>query len=197
MQKKIIKRGSAYLIDIFIISLLLLFCNILFETKNMSNLSLEMNKTYELYLSEKISFDEYFTNYSNLAHQYDQSRLGFTFINVALILLFFIIIPYLNKGQTIGLKIFKLKIKERNDSNLKISSLILRNIIVNGLLYLVLLLIILFIFDGKIYFVLNSILGFSQILLVICSTFVLIYRKDNYGFQDMISKTEIVEMNEG
>lgn len=191
MKANVIKRGSAYVVDILIISIIVLIANMLFVPGNLAKISQDMNNTYDSYLKEEISFDEYFKTYSNLMHEYDKERVGFNILNTSLIIIFFIVVPYLNHGKTIGMMIFKIFIKSTDDRKLSIFKLTIRNSIINGLLYLILSIILVFIINGKLYFIFISILGILQILLAIYSGFMLIYRKDNCGLHDIASKTGV------
>ena len=72
------------------------------------------------------------------------------------------------------------------------NSLLIRNIVINGLGSLLTSLVCIFILPGKLYFIVTSIFGIIQILLVIISGFMVLYRKDKRGLQDIFSKTKVV-----
>ena len=101
---------------------------------------------------------------------------------------YFIITPLITKGYTLGMYINGIKLKGK----LNVKNLLLRNIIATGLMYLLASIILVYTTKDTLYFILLSIFGISQFLLVIISTFMIIYRKDHSGLQDIISKTKIV-----
>ena len=88
-----------------------------------------------------------------------------------------------------------IKIKPKKEK-LTLTALIIRNIIVNGLGYTLLSIILLFIFPSNLYFIILSILGIIQFLLVITSCFMIIYRKDLRGLEDIFSQTNVVSIKE-
>ena len=55
-------------------------------------------------------------------------------INCVIIILYFVVLPLYKNGQTLGKKIFKIKIVREDKEDLTANELIIRNIVVNGLL---------------------------------------------------------------
>jgi glucose uptake protein GlcU len=72
----------------------------------------------------------------------------------------------------------------------------MRSMVVNGLLYLLFSLVAVFVFSDIIYFAIEIILGIIQTFLLITSVFMVIYRKDDKGLQDLLAKTRVVDDNE-
>lgn len=184
-MKYLIKRGSAYLIDLFIISIIaVIFMQIMpIQTNDIDS---KIDSLYEQRINDEIKNDDFLKEYSELIKERDTANIGMTFLNINLIFIFFIIMPFYRK-QTIGHRIMKLKI----DGDVTIINLIKRNLIANALAYSLLSLLFLMLPS---YFYLITIIGLTQIILVIKSLFMIIYRKDNCGIQDLISNTTIVEI---
>lgn len=182
------KRFIAYVIDIMIVFLIFMILVKLLPNNNVNNLNHELQVVQENFLNEEISSKEYISNFLQINYQIDNETSIYSGIYLMLICLFFIVIPTITKGKTIGLYIFKLKIDKPS-----VNILLKRNIIVNGILYLLLTTILVKILDYKLYFIIATILGFIQILLVIISAIMVIYRKDKKGLQDILSKSEIIK----
>lgn len=179
------RRMLAYIIDMvlifFIVSLVKLALPV-------NQYEIEMNNLNENYLEQKIEIDEYFDEAIIITHNIDKSNLVINIINTFLIIIFFIIIPFITKGQTIGQKIFKIKIV-KND--IKLEDYVGRAVVINGLGYMLLMLIILYLTDDNVYFVLINLLGFFQILVVIINAFMVLYSKNKLGIADKFTNTKI------
>ena len=106
--------------------------------------------------------------------------------------IYFVLIPYINKGSTIGKMLFKIKV-DKQDGKLKITDLLIRSFIINGNLYLLILLILLPFVNSLLYFTIENILGIMQIIVVIISGFMVLYKKDNLGLHDILTKTVVKE----
>ncbi|MDD3392910.1 MAG: RDD family protein, partial [Bacilli bacterium] len=103
-----------------------------------------------------------------------------------------IIIPFCNGGRTLGLHLFNLKIERNNYKKITVLDLFIRCLIVNGLFYLLLSLILCLLLPSNIYFLILSILGFIQFVLVIISLFMIKCNYEQNGLQDVFSQTQIV-----
>ena len=180
------KRLLSYLLDMFIIFIILFLIKQLFPV---NKYEIELNNLNELYIEKKIDSDIYLNQFVSITHNIDKQNFGINLIGAFLIIINFVIIPFLNKGQTIGQKLFKIKIKKKN---LEIKDLCGRAVIINGLGYLLFMFIILFVATNKIYFILINLLGFFQILVVIVNAFMVLYYKE--GIADKSTNTRIEEI---
>ncbi len=192
MNASFIKRLSAYAIDIILVgAIIMLIYYFIPETKTVTNLQRNVAILNENYLNKQINTGEYINDYSILMHNLDKERMILIFINFIAIFSYFVVLPFFTKGKTIGKYILGIKIKPSKEK-LTIISLFIRNIIITGLGYLILSLLSLLLIPKNLYFYAITILGIIQLALVIISTFMIIYRKDRRGLQDILSKTTVV-----
>ena len=174
------KRLLSYLLDMFIIFIILFLIKQLFPV---NKYEIELNNLNELYIEKKIDSDIYLNQFVSITHNIDKQNFGINLIGAFLIIINFVIIPL------IGQKLFKIKIKKKN---LEIKDLCGRAVIINGLGYLLFMFIILFVATNKIYFILINLLGFFQILVVIVNAFMVLYYKE--GIADKSTNTRIEEI---
>lgn len=187
------KRFTAYMLDIlllwialFIVELIIPRSDLYFETDRALTL------ISENFVIGKISLSTFLNGYADLIRIADKEQVFLSLANVVFILIYFCGIPYFFDGQTIGKKLMGIKIARKDNECLTLNSLLIRNIIINGLGSLLISLVCIFILPGRLYFVVTSIFGIIQILLVIISGFMVLYRKDKRGLQDIFSKTRVV-----
>lgn len=186
-------RALAYFIDMLLFIIVILICTTFLKSnQNVAVLNLELDTINELALNHEISINTYLNRYADIMHNLDQEKVMINLINCIFIMGYFVMLPYFFEGRTLGKKILGLKVKRRDGELLMLSDLIIRNLIINGLGFMLISLCILYIAPSMIYFIIATLLGILQILLVIVSVFMVIYRKDNRGLHDVLSETMVV-----
>ena len=185
MNVNFLKRFLAYLIDIILVGTIMGIISAIFTTKNATVLSNQFLELNEQVINTKLDFGIY---YSSL----DRENFMINIINCVIIILYFVVLPLYKNGQTLGKKIFKIKIVREDKEDLTANELIIRNIVVNGLLNTFLAFCLVFLLSGFEYFTITSILGFIQFVLVVVSACMIIFRKDKKGLHDIITKTKVV-----
>ena len=92
------RRFFAYLIDMFIIALALFLLKQVIPT---NKYEIELNNLNEDLLEEKISYEDYFNQFKVLTHNIDKTNIGINVVNTILLIVIFIVVPFVNNGQTI------------------------------------------------------------------------------------------------
>ena len=188
-----LKRAGAFILDAFIFSLIFgIFMMIIPESTNVTNLNGELSSLSESFLSKEISISVYFNQYAGLIHSLDKELFLSNLFNFMLMIGYFVILPFYYNGQTLGKKILKIKVI-KDDGQLTMNDLLMRNIIINGLLFSLIGFAIIFITGDITYFTIISILGIIEFLLVIISIFMILYRHDKKGLHDLWCKTSVIE----
>lgn len=187
------RRFNAFLIDLLIVILFLMMIYYFIpESNTISKINESIAKINEQIVKHDIGYKDYIVKISENIYKLDYERIPYTAFNILIIILYFIVIPVATKGYTIGMYLLNLRLKDK----ITIHRLLFRNLITTGLLYLLTAFVAIYIFKGTTYFLAITILGFIQILLVIISTFMILYKQDGKGIQDIISGTRITKSNE-
>ena len=188
------KRLFAYLIDFVLLTTIVTIINcVLPTTTKQVEINKELDSLQQNLLDGKIDNKKYFDGYKKLLPELDKSNMAINVCNLVFILGYFIIIPVVNNGQTLGKKILKIKI-EKIDGNLTIRDMVIRNFITTSLLQLMISSTLVYIVNNDIYYNLSIFVSLLQILLVIITSFMIIYRKDEKGVQDLITGTQVIEV---
>lgn len=189
------KRTSAFIIDFIIMIIAFSLINYITPTsKKVTELQAKENEIIEEYTSGKINFNEYFSTYSSVFYELDQEQKVNNLSYLIFIILYFILLPFLWKGRTLGCFINGIQIERFDKGSLFIHQLLIRNIIVIGLGYLIIRNIGIFLIPSKYYFMIISIVGLLQIVLAIFSANMIMFTKEKRGLQDLISNTEITKI---
>lgn len=193
-----IKRIIAYLIDIIIVSIVVTpFINI----KAINPYIDDYNKYYEEYSSlvEDANNKEIDTNseeYKNeiidLNYKIAQYKVINSSISIVSLILYFVIIQYLLKGQTIGKKILKIKIVSDKEKNLNIWQYFLRSLILNNIIISIILLFGVYIFNARQYYNLSIVMSYLQLLVMSIIILMVVLRRDNRGLHDFVAGTKVI-----
>lgn len=188
MKASLGKRASAYLIDLIIIIIILSLVSLIYHP-DVSSLNANMDNITVEYANKDITFTEYIMELSSIYKQMDITNIFLNLINVLIIIIYFIIYPYLNDGKTIGKKLMHIEVRNQSNQPLSLVSLFVRNLVINGLLYLLAVIICSLIVPENLYFGTITALGIIQIGLLLTSIIMVLYRKDKKGLHDLIAKT--------
>lgn len=194
MEVKFSKRFLAYLIDITILVLILILVNTLIpKNNNIRALNIELDSLNEQFLNQEIKIGNYINHYSEISYSLDKENVIYTIINAIFILIYFVILPYYSNGQTLGQKLLKVKV-EKQDGKLTMNDLIIRNMIINGLGYMLIALALIYLIPALAYFISTMILGFGQIVLIIICIVGMIKNDQHLGLHDKITNTKVINL---
>ena len=189
------KRICAYLIDMFILFVFIgigaMLTNV---TENEKALRLELSEMNEKAVMRETSITSYLFHLSEISQDIDREHVAVGFINLVFVFIYFVFIPYFMEGKTFGKALMKIHVVDESGGEATIHSLVIRNVVLNGLLYLFLSLLFIYIVPGILYLLMISILGIIQLALVIFSVFMVLYRKDGVGLHERLSHTRVVEV---
>ena len=189
------KRICAYLIDMFILFVFIgigaMLTNV---TENEKALRLELSEMNEKAVMRETSITSYLFHLNEISQDIDREHVAVGFINLVFVFIYFVFIPYFMEGKTFGKALMKIRVVDESGGEATIHSLVIRNVVLNGLLYLFLSLLFIYIVPGILYLLMISILGIIQLALVIFSVFMVLYRKDGVGLHERLSHTRVVEV---
>ena len=195
-----LKRIIAYLIDILLVSIVVTpFINIKAINPNID----DYNKYYEEYtqLIEDAnngdidtSSEEYKNEIIDLNYKIAEYKVINSSISVVSLIIYFVIIQYFLKGQTVGKKILKLKVVSNKDKELNIGNYFVRSLILNNIIFSIILIIGVYIFKPNSYYNLSMVVSYLQLLVMSVIILMVVLRKDNRGLHDIIAGTKVISL---
>lgn len=189
MKTNIFSRIGAFLIDYIIVSLILSIITI--GVKVPSDLNERTNNLLNAFQNEEITIEEYNKEVQELNYELQKVSLPSNIISLVITIGYFFIFSYLNKGQTLGKKLFKLKVVEKEERP-SIKAILLRGLFIYGIisgLYNVI--FINFLDVEKFSYGYVAITYIESIFTIVCF-FMVLYRKDRRGLHDMMAGTNVV-----
>lgn len=124
----------------------------------------------------------------------NKSSITNTVITLICTLLYFGVLQYFLKGQTIGKKILKIQVVSSTNKKLNIFTYILRSLIINDILLNTIGTIFLIVASKKVYTQVDSIIGTLISILEAVVIFMVITREDARGLHDVLFGTKVISL---
>lgn len=180
-----IKRSIAYLIDFVILNILYFSITI---SKQIEESMFNINELNNQFLEKNINFDTYFDQFITYNYELSFASRYIIGLSLIIIIIYFIIVPLFIKGQTIGMFITKIKVE-----NPKMFTLFKRSLIIHFSGFLLINIALINTLSEIPYFYADLILTILSLLLVITSGFMVLYRQDEKGLQDVLTKSTVIK----
>lgn len=198
----VLKRVMAYIIDILIVSILV---SLIVGQSFINPYIDEYSKYYEEYtdLAEKVqegeidtTTDEYKDTVIELTYNVNKYKVISSSISLVATFLYFSILQWALKGQTLGKKIMKIKVvANKEDKALNVGNYMLRSIILNNIVFSLILIIGVYIFKANGYYNMSMVVSYLQLLVTTVIMLMVVLRKDFRGLHDFVAGTKVIDLN--
>lgn len=198
----VLKRLMAYVIDILIVSICMTpilnwsVINPYIDeyTENYTEYTelLEQANAGDIDLEDA----EYEEKIIDLNYQINKYKVVSSSISAGSLLLYFALLQWALKGQTIGKKIMKIKVvANREDKKLNIGNYILRSLILNNIIFTIVLIVGVYLFKEDGYYNLSMIVSYLQLLVMSIIMLMIVLRKDFRGLHDIVAGTKVIDVS--
>lgn len=208
MNKYVYRRISAFLIDIFLVTFVsTIFSSISYVNPFIENYKVAYDEYREIYKSESESVltnptiknvVDYSNKMSKQIYKIDYSMLFNNIYYLVFSFLYFVLFAYFTNGQTLGKKLFKLRVVRQDGEKVKLSNLMLRTLLSGSSIFMgvniivVIQLLLLMISQNQVYF--YAILFSSMISYIIeIIGLVLLFSKEHRSLDDIIGSTKVID----
>ena len=191
MKASFVKRFGAFVIDTFILSFVFSLISMGFTTDT-KDINKELSNTLEQFELEEITIEEYSDKVNELNYELQRKLLVANILNVILYVVYFIVFAYLNKGQTLGKKICKIKVVNDKDSDPSIWNMVIRSLFIYGIVTLLYSIICVNILNKNMFSYGNVIVTYVETIFMVVAFFMALYRKDGRGLHDIMAKTKVI-----
>ncbi len=190
------QRLLAFLIDvliiIFVTNLITAFIPL---NDTASKLYEEQNKILEDYVNGVSSMEVYVNQMIDIEYDISKHTVILSILSIIISLLYYVVYPCYNDGQTLGKKIMKIRIKKVNNNDLSMNDLLIRAMINNSIFLNILCIILILFLSKNMYLNITSIFSSIQYLVMIVSIIMIAFSKKAQGLHDKVAKTEVVMTN--
>lgn len=186
-------RLVAYILDVVLVSIVC--AGILYflpENKNYDKYMKEYETIQTQYMEQELTTEEYVNKAMDVVYDIDYSNVLSMIVQVVLIILYFIVFQFYNKGQTFGKKLMKLRVVSTNDEPITLNQIAIRALIINSI-FVNILIIGSIIFIGRdYYYYANSVIQGISMVLTLVTLIMILFRKDGKGLHDVIARTQVI-----
>ncbi len=188
-----IQRLVAFLIDSLIIIVVASIISVPFyDNENIEKLNNSGNELAEKYMNKKIDTDTYLGEMVDVNYEIYKKSGFITIITLFLEVLYFACYQFYKKGQTLGKKIMRIRVKANDDSDLTMNQLVYRTLIINSV-FIDIVSVALIIFATKnicVYGILT--MNFVQSMIMFISAIMIMFSRKSRGLHDIICNTKVV-----
>ena len=117
-------------------------------------------------------------------------------VTIILFILYFGFIPYVFDGQTLGKKLFKLRVESIDNKELSLSKMLIRSLVYTGVVFNTLEIILFFVLNKKIYITTDMVIVFASSIVEITCYLTVLFRQDHRGLHDLISHTKVIDLKQ-
>ena len=139
---------------------------------------------------------DYQKKYEDLAYKIAKNSSISSAIYIIVTILYFGIFNLVTDGQTLGKKIFKLKIVSSDDGKPNIVSYIIRSVLLYNTIYYLVSLIGIYTLNKENYYLVTNIVYQIQYYIQIIIICMVMLRTDGRGLHDILAKTKVISIND-
>ena len=196
MKKVTGKRVVAYIIDYFIVALIAsLFARVQILNPQYD----EYMKEYQNYtesLKEIMTDESGAEKLESMSYDLAKKSININIISLVVSVIYFVGFQFINKGQTLGKKILKLKLIDTENEKLKFYQVLLNSAVINNLVTTGLTILFITYMSKATYLKYSQVLQLLEIGLLLGSLAFMIMRNDGRGLHDLLAKTKVVKEEE-
>lgn len=190
------QRVLAFLIDLFILSIITSLITMFIPINDTATkLYEEQNRVLEGYVEGTVPMEEYVNQMIDLGYDISKQTVIISIVSIVISLLYYVVYPCYNNGQTFGKKLMKIKIKKTNDKELSMNDLLIRSMINNSVLVNIINVILVLFLSKDLYLSTSSLVGVIQYIVLIISLIMIAFTKNAQGLHDKVVHTEVVMVN--
>ena len=193
MKATFYERLASYIIDFLIVSSLLsIICYKLPD--NSSAYIEEINTIYESYTNNEITTTDFADKYLDIVYNEEKKDILTPTVSVILTIGYFIVFQYLNNGQTLGKKILKIQVVDKNTN--KPPSILkgtIRTIFILNIASNIITIILRTCVDKNTYLITSTILSIFNWIFLIITIVLMISKSSCRGLHDLMANTIVIK----
>lgn len=190
MKADFFKRIFAYALDYIFISI---FLTIITMNVNIgSDINESISELYKQYQNEEITIEEYSEAILPLNYELNKRKLPVNVITCVVMVGYYIVFAYFNKGQTLGKKIVKIKVVNDKGERPSIWNILVRSLFIYGIVTTLYSVISINFLNMNSFNSSVSVISVLESMVIIVSILMMLYKKDGRGIHDIIAKTNVI-----
>ena len=188
------QRVLAFLIDLVLLSMITSLITMFIPMNDTATkLYEEQNRVLEGYVEGTVSMEEYVNQMIDISYDISRQTVIISIVAIVISLLYYVVYPCYNNGQTFGKKLMKIKLVKTNDKELTMNDLLIRSMINNSILVNIINVALVLFLGKNLYLSTSSFVSIIQYLVLTISLIMIAFTKNAQGLHDKAVHTEVVQ----
>ncbi len=187
------QRLGAFLIDIIIVSVFSALINTIVPVSDAAfKLYDEQDQIMESYIDGKTNIEDYVNNMIDISYDISKETGVVTIISIVISLLYFVVYPAYQNGQTLGKRFLKIRISKLDHQELTMNDLLFRAFINTSILVNIFSVCLVFFTSKQVYLSASTMISAIWYIIMIVSLFMVAFSKNGQGLHDKAVHTQVV-----
>ena len=195
MNAGFMKRLLAFMIDYIIVSLIISIVTMSISTTKVESLNKQLVEIENKVMSGEMDIEEFSEQSTSIMYDLEKASLPSDIVTVVIFIGYFIVFQYLNKGQTLGKKLLKIKIVEGDKKNSpRLITVITRSLLIDMILMRLVIIVLAIALDSYGFVMVYGLFSMLYIIFIMVCIFMMLFRNDKVSLHDMITHSNVVEV---
>ena len=194
MQAKLSKRLLAFIIDLIIVfSLSSLLTSFIPVNQKVSGYYEKLEDLVNNVTEKQVKLNNYIDEVNSITYEINRESVLEGILDIVIYLLYFIVLPMYNNGQTFGKKLLRIRVTSNSAKQIDSNSLLLRALLLYNIWAKILLIILIVFINKQMYIKISNYAEYVQLILMATIVLTILLRKDRRGLHDLVAKTKVIE----
>ena len=193
MEITFFDRLSAYFVDmviIYIITLIIASCGL---TSTTDSYNAKIKELTESYTNNLVTEEEFIDNYTSIIFENQKSNVISLGVGTAILIAYFVIFQYMNKGQTIGKKLLHLRVVDKDTKKPPtFIKFLIRELFIFNIASGILNIVFVYTLNKTGYLMGYTTITAIETIFIVISVALVLYRKDKRGLHDLMANTIVI-----
>ena len=195
MNAGFFKRFLAFGIDFLLVNLIVSIVTMGISTTKVESLNKQLLELENKAMSGEMAMEEFADQSTSIMYDLERASLPSDIVTVVIFIGYFIVFQYLNKGQTLGKKLFKIKIVEgKKKESPRLITVITRSMLIDMILMRLVIIVFAIALDSYGFVMIYGLFSMLYMMFIFACVFMMLFRKDKMSLHDMITHSNVVEV---
>ncbi len=195
MKNLVFRRFLAYVVDIIIVSaissLLAMIPFLNPQQADYDALYKEVSDVLSTEITDENS-EEITQRYEALYYDLNRANVNYVVIHVVVLIAYFGVFQWQNKGQTLGKRILKLRVVSANEKERGFFSYFLRAVLLHNILITIGQIVVILVMSKENYYLVYNSFNTAGYVILYSILFCMVLRSDHRGIHDLLAQTKVV-----
>lgn len=195
MNAGFFKRFLAFGVDYLLVSLIVGIVTMGISTTKVDSLNKQLIELENKAMSGEMTMEEFANQSTSIMYDLEKASLPSDIVTVVIFIGYFIVFQYLNKGQTLGKKLFKIKIVEgKKKGSPRLITVITRSMLIDMILMRLVIIVFAIALDSYGFVMIYGLFSMLYMMFIFACVFMMLFRKDKMSLHDIITHSNVVEV---